>query len=125
MKLSKETNKLFIQGVDVLSKREENPIGRIRCMLKNYLELDNVNFLFGTGSSITIGARSIQSIPLSIEESIKNENPQEEGGKEKNALYDEFITIIINYNSKMMIVNFRNYIQFIFLSLYQQLKCSL
>lgn len=34
-------------------------------------------------------------------------------------------TIIINYNSKMMIVNFRNYIQFIFLSLYQQLKCSL
>lgn len=33
MELSKEKNKLFIQGVDVLS-REENPIGRIRCMLK-------------------------------------------------------------------------------------------
>ena len=93
MELSKETNKLFIQGADVLS-REENPIERIRCMLKNYLELDNVNFLFGTGSSIIIGARSIQSIPLSIEESIKAENPQEEDGKGKNSLYDEFITII-------------------------------
>lgn len=93
MELSKETNKLFIQGVDLLS-REENPIERIRCMLKNYLELDNVNFLFGTGSSIIIGARSIQSIPLSIEESIKAENPQEEDGKGKDSLYDEFITII-------------------------------
>lgn len=93
MELSKETNKLFIQGADVLS-REENPIERIRCMLKNYLELDNVNFLFGTGSSIIIGARSIQSIPLSIEESIKAENPQEEDGKGKDSLYDEFITII-------------------------------
>lgn len=93
MELSKETNKLFIQGADVLS-REENPIERIRCMLKNYLELDNVNFLFGTGSSIIIGARSIQSIPLSIEESIKAENPQEEDGKGKGSLYDEFITII-------------------------------
>lgn len=93
MELSKETNKLFIQGVDVLS-REENPIGRIRCMLKNYLELDNVNFLFGTGSSIIIGARSIQSIPLSIEKSIKAENPQEEDGEGKDSLYDEFITII-------------------------------
>ena len=44
MELSKKTNNLFIQGVDVLPK-EENPIARIRCMLKNYLELDNVNFL--------------------------------------------------------------------------------
>ena len=59
MELSKETNNLFIRGVDVLPK-EENPIGRIRCMLKNYLELDNVNFLFRTVSSIIISAMSIQ-----------------------------------------------------------------
>ena len=94
MELSKETNNLFIQGVDVLLK-EENPIGRIRCMLKNYLELDNVNFLFGTGSSLIIGARSIQSIPLVIEEAIKTEELQYECKTEgKNLLYDEFIGII-------------------------------
>lgn len=46
-------------------------------MLKNYLELDNVNFLFGTGSSIIIGARSIQSIPLAIEETIQTEGVQD------------------------------------------------
>lgn len=94
MELSKEKNKLFIQGVDVLS-REENPIGRIRCMLKNYLELDNVNFLFGTGSSLIIGARSIQSIPCAIEEAIKTEEVQDNGTtEERNTLYDEFIDII-------------------------------
>ena len=94
MELSKETNNLFIQGVDVLPK-EENPIARIRCMLKNYLELDNVNFLFGTGSSIIIGARSIQSIPCVIEEAIKTEKLKDEcTTEEKNLLYDEFIDII-------------------------------
>lgn len=90
----KNKNKLFIQGIDLLEK-EENPIGKIRCMLKNYLELDNVNFLFGTGSSIIIGARSIQSIPVAIEETIQAEGIQDKGKpEEKNPLYDEFIDII-------------------------------
>jgi len=90
----RKSNKLFIQGVDQLDK-EENPIGKIRCMLKNYLELDNVNFLFGTGSSIIIGARSIQSIPVAIEETIQAEGIREKGtSEEKNPLYDEFIDII-------------------------------
>jgi len=90
----KNNNKLFIQGVDQLDK-EENPIGKIRCMLKNYLELDNVNFLFGTGSSIIIGARSIQSIPVAIEETIKAEGIQKKSTSEdNNPLYDEFIDII-------------------------------
>jgi len=94
MELSKETNNLFIRGVDVLPK-EENPIERIRCMLKNYLELDNVNFLFGTGSSLIIGARSIQSIPSVIEEAIKTEKLKDECiTEENNLLYDEFIDII-------------------------------
>lgn len=94
MELLKNSNKMFIQGVDQLEK-EENPIDKIRCMLKNYLELDNVNFLFGTGSSIIIGARSIQSIPLVIEETIHAEGVQDKGTpEEKNPLYDEFIAII-------------------------------
>ena len=87
-------NKLFIHGTNQLDK-EENPIGKIRCMLKNYLELDNVSFLFGTGSSILIGARSIQSIPCVIEKAIQAEWIQGSGTpEEKNPLFEEFVDII-------------------------------
>ena len=41
-------------------------------MIKNYLQLDSVNFLFGTGSSIHLGAASIQNIPKQAEEDIMN-----------------------------------------------------
>jgi hypothetical protein len=34
-------------------------IEKIRLLLKNYLELDNVSFLFGSGTSIHLGAVSI------------------------------------------------------------------
>lgn len=43
---------------------------RVRNLIKNYLQLDNVNFLFGTGSSIHLGAVSIQNIPREVEEDI-------------------------------------------------------
>ncbi|OIQ63463.1 hypothetical protein GALL_549960 [mine drainage metagenome] len=36
-------------------------------MLKNYLELDNVSFLFGSGSSIHLGAVAIRNFPLEVE----------------------------------------------------------
>lgn len=39
---------------------------KIRLFLKRYLLLDNVNFLFGTGSSLHLGAESIQEIPQKI-----------------------------------------------------------
>ncbi len=39
---------------------------KIRLFLKKYLLLDNVNFLFGTGSSLHLGAESIQGIPEKI-----------------------------------------------------------
>lgn len=52
-------------------------IERIQKLFRNYLELDNVSFLFGTGSSIHLGAASIQNIPLSVEDEI-NENKDEE-----------------------------------------------
>ena len=35
---------------------------KVKELIKNYLQLDNVNFLFGTGSSIHLGAASIQNI---------------------------------------------------------------
>lgn len=79
-----EDNKVFIQGINILEKDTESPVERVQAMLKRYMELDNVSFLFGTGSSIILGAKSIQNIPLEIEEKIKEEKDT----------YDEFISII-------------------------------
>ena len=38
-------------------------VAKIKELIKNYLQLDNVNFLFGTGASIHLGAASIQNLP--------------------------------------------------------------
>lgn len=83
-----EDNNIFIGGANVLpewgkfaddskSLSEEqqkegrsNVIERIQKMFRDYLELDNVSFLFGTGSSIHLGAASIQNIPLAVEYDI-------------------------------------------------------
>jgi hypothetical protein len=45
-------------------------IDKIRLLLKNYLELDNVSFLFGSGSSIHLGAVSIRNFPKEVEEHV-------------------------------------------------------
>lgn len=49
-------------------------IEKIRNMLKNYLELDNVSFLFGSGTSIHLGAVSIRNFPVEVEEYIKSKD---------------------------------------------------
>jgi hypothetical protein len=66
-------NNLFLEGVDELPKWEKDNKGiqKIKVLLKSYLELDNVSFLFGAGSSMNIGSISIANIPKSIEEKIK------------------------------------------------------
>lgn len=81
-------NNIYIGGTNVLLEWGKVPTGksdlsenelkdirstvieRIQKMFRNYLELDNVSFLFGTGSSIHLGAASIQNIPLSVEDEI-------------------------------------------------------
>lgn len=55
---------------DKLKEIRSTVIERIQKMFRDYLELDNVSFLFGTGSSIHLGAASIQNIPLSVEDEI-------------------------------------------------------
>lgn len=90
-----QDNNIYIGGINVLlewgkvqtdkSDLPENElkgirstvIERIQKLFRNYLELDNVSFLFGTGSSIHLGAASIQNIPLSVEDEI-NENKDED-----------------------------------------------
>lgn len=81
--LDKEKNKLFINGENKLDCEEYN-ITKIKYILKNYLELDNVSFLFGAGTSIILGGRSIRTIPLKIEEAIKPDTKA----------YEEFINIL-------------------------------
>jgi hypothetical protein len=70
-------NKIFFGNTDKLvdwiaeSPDQSKIIDKIRLMLKNYLELDNVSFLFGSGTSIHLGAVAIRNFPLEVEEYVK------------------------------------------------------
>lgn len=66
---------------DELREKRSNVIERIQNMFRDYLELDNVSFLFGTGSSIHLGAASIQNIPFAVEDDILD-------GKDKDIAND-------------------------------------
>jgi hypothetical protein len=69
-------NKVFFGNTEKLTTWiAENPdqsktIDKIRMMLKNYLELDNVSFLFGSGTSIHLGAVAIRNFPSEVENYI-------------------------------------------------------
>jgi len=54
------------------SELEKVIVPKVRELIKNYLQLDNVSFLFGTGSSIHLGAVSIQSIPEDVRKAAFN-----------------------------------------------------
>ncbi|NSW92084.1 MAG: SIR2 family protein [Firmicutes bacterium] len=73
---------------DDIKKKFEKTRDKIRLTLKNYLELNNVSFLFGTGSSMILGAVSIRDIPIQIENKIK-ENDAE--------LYNTFKFLVQQY----------------------------
>lgn len=68
----------YSDGGDSFSEEENKKvISKVKELIKNYLQLDNVNFLFGTGSSIHLGAASIQNIPSQIELDIINSEDSE------------------------------------------------
>ena len=52
------------------SLNESQIIQKVKLMLKNYLELHNVSFLFGTGTSIHLGAASIRNFPFEVEQYV-------------------------------------------------------
>ena len=66
---------------DETSEASEKEIAKlvtqVRERFKNYLQLDHVNFLFGTGSSIHLGAASIQNIPQQVEKDIDGSEDDE------------------------------------------------
>ena len=70
----KKFNNCFFVGEERWIENEKidkDKKSKIKLFLKKYLLLDNVNFLFGTGSSIHLGAESIQEIPKQISEKIE------------------------------------------------------
>ena len=66
-----------IKGEETNDEQRNNLITHIREKIKNYLQLDNVSFLFGTGSSIHLGAAGIQNIPSQVEKDIESPNMAE------------------------------------------------
>lgn len=92
-----EKNKIYFGNSEKLSswssdsKSQEEIIDKVRLTLKNYLELDNVSFLFGTGSSLHLGAASIRNFPLEVEEYIKSKGLEKEFYTEIKILLLRFI----------------------------------
>lgn len=82
-------NKIYFGSTDKLSDwlieypDQGKIISKIKLMLKNYLELDNVSFLFGSGTSIHLGAVSIRNFPSEVYEYIKVKD------KTTNGILDE------------------------------------
>lgn len=93
-------NNVFIEGKDYLPEWEADnrSEAKIMTILKSYLELDNVSFLFGAGSSINLGSVSIANIPIKIEEKIKATTIP--SGKADD-LINEFILIIKELQGKV------------------------
>ncbi len=96
MTLDLAKNNLFIEGIDELPnwEKDNKALQKIKVLLKSYLELDNVSFLFGAGSSMNIGSISIANIPKKIEERIKAANIDISGTPTPDVLYNEFIETI-------------------------------
>ena len=76
-------NKVFIGNTNKLDEwlesdenNQKKALERIKLLIKNYLELDNVSFLFGSGSSIHLGAVSIRNFPIEVEEYIKTKGEE-------------------------------------------------
>ena len=91
-----EKNKIFFGNTDKLNDwivegiDQAIIIDKIKLMLKNYLELDNVSFLFGSGTSIHLGAVAIRNFPYDVEAYIFEKNK----ATEYEGIYDEFETTV-------------------------------
>lgn len=73
-------------------------IDKIRLMLKNYLELDNVSFLFGSGTSIHLGAVAIRNFPYEVEKYIVERNKE----NDFEGVYEEFVSTVKALQSEFL-----------------------
>ncbi len=103
-------NKIFFGNTDKLidwiaeSPDQNKIIDKIRLMLKNYLELDNVSFLFGSGTSIHLGAVAIRNFPLEVEQHVKQQDAVVPG------IHHHFIFIIQQLQGELLIYGKANLI---------------
>ena len=99
-------NKIFFGNTDKLNDwttdgiEQSSIIDKIKLMLKNYLELDNVSFLFGSGTSIHLGAVAIRNFPYDVEAYIVEKNK----ATEYEGIYDEFETTVKALQNDLLIV---------------------
>lgn len=97
-----EKNKVLFGSTDKLAKwiaedlDKGKIIDKIKLMLKNYLELDNVSFLFGSGTSIHLGAVAIRNFPSEVESYIKEQDPEGTG------IYNHFLLVIKQLQGKLL-----------------------
>ena len=90
-------NKIFFGSndklTDWLGETIDQPkiIDKVKLMLKNYLELDNVSFLFGSGTSIHLGAVAIRNFPVEVEEYVKAKDLENSMAM---GIYAEFLSTI-------------------------------
>ena len=80
---------------ETTDEHRNNLIAHIREKIKNYLQLDNVSFLFGTGSSIHLGAAGIQNIPSQVEKDIES--------SDKDELKEDFKKYVIALQKPMLV----------------------
>lgn len=62
---------------ELTEEEKTRVVYKVKELIKNYLQLDHVNFLFGTGSSIHLGAASIQNIPYEAETDIMDSEDEQ------------------------------------------------
>jgi len=112
-------NKLYIGSSDKLETwnndglKNEQIIQKIKLLLKNYLELDNVSFFFGTGTSIHLGAVSIRNFPLEIESYVKEKDKKEGFEGIHNKLIEVLKTLQFDFlNSRIDNVDLESEIEF-------------
>src|SRR5690606_26678359 len=89
-------DKVYVGSINKLDEWHQAPASKVRALLKNYLELDNVSFLFGAGSSINLGSISIAGIPPQIVNIIADTliAKEEKRDGEDGILFQEFKKII-------------------------------
>lgn len=91
-----DKNKILYGNTDKLAEwisenlDEGKIIDRIKLMLKNYLELDNVSFLFGSGTSIHLGAVAIRNFPYDVECYLVDKNKEENF----SGIWEEFVSTV-------------------------------
>lgn len=83
------------QDEDFKDENRNTLNAHLREKIKNYLQLDNVSFLFGTGSSIHLGAAGIQNIPSQVEKDIES--------SEKDELKEDFKKYVIALQKPMLV----------------------